>query len=113
MLSPLVDRMERYMSLLSARQQLVATNVANADTPGYKTVDVDFKAELQNQMTGKVSPTPTRVDGLDTKNDGNNVNLDREAQLLAENALRFQVATQIVRSQIRSIKTAIKEGRTG
>ena len=39
---------ERYMNLLSARQKLVASNIANADTPGYKTKDIDFRAELFN-----------------------------------------------------------------
>ena len=111
MLDPLADRMERYMNLLSARQQLVATNVANADTPGYKAVDIDFQRELQSQMKSESPPTPVEVSGLQVKNDGNNVSLDREARLLAENAVRFQVATEILRSQIRAVKTAIQEGR--
>jgi flagellar basal-body rod protein FlgB len=46
------------------------------------------------------------------KNDGNNVSLDREARLLAENALRFQVASQLMKSQIRSVRTAIQEGKS-
>jgi flagellar basal-body rod protein FlgB len=45
------------------------------------------------------------------KNDGNNVSLDREARLLAENALRFNVASNLLRSQIRMVKTAIEEGK--
>jgi flagellar basal-body rod protein FlgB len=39
-------RLERYMDRLSLRQNLTATNIANADTPGYKTRDVDFQSEL-------------------------------------------------------------------
>jgi flagellar basal-body rod protein FlgB len=45
------------------------------------------------------------------KNDGNNVSLDREARLLAENALRFQVASQLMKSQIRAVRSAISEGK--
>ena len=113
MLGPLVDRVEQYMNLLSARQQLVAANIANADTPGYKTVDIDFQSELRKHLEVSDSPPSSmEVPGLAVKNDGNNVSLDREARLLAENALRFQVATQVLRSEIRSMRTAIKEGRS-
>ena len=94
------------MDLLSARQNLVATNIANADTPGYHTQDIDFQSEFQN--AAGVS-RQLEVDGLQVKNDGNNVSLDRESRLLAENALRFQLAAQLLRSQIRSVRSAIEE----
>jgi flagellar basal-body rod protein FlgB len=45
------------------------------------------------------------------KNDGNNVSLDREARLLAENALRFNAASSLLHSQISSLRAAIKEGQ--
>ncbi len=102
---------ERYMNLLSARQKLVASNIANADTPGYKTKDIDFQTELANQL-GNQSPSATEVSGLKTKNDGNNVDMDRESRLLAENALRFAVASSLARSEIQSIKSAIEDSKT-
>lgn len=102
---------ERYMNLLSARQKLVASNIANADTPGYKTKDVDFQTELANQM-GDQSPSAIEVSGLKTKNDGNNVDMDRESRLLAENALRFAVASNLARSELQSIKSAIEDSKT-
>lgn len=102
---------ERYMNLLSARQKLVASNIANADTPGYKTKDVDFQTELANQM-GDQSPSAREVSGLKTKNDGNNVDMDRESRLLAENALRFAVASNLARSELQSIKSAIEDSKT-
>ena len=52
------------------------------------------------------------VAGLPVKNDGNNVSLDRESRLLAENALRFNVASNLLRSQISSLRSAIKEGQS-
>ena len=94
------------MDLLSARQKLVATNIANADTPGYHTQDIDFQSEFQS--AAGIS-RPMDVDGLQVKNDGNNVSLDRESRLLAENALRFQLAAQLLRSQIRTVRSAIQE----
>ena len=97
------------MDLLSVRQKLVASNIANADTPGYQTQDVDFQSEFQNALAGP--PKVINVSGLSTKNDGNNISLDRESRLLAENALRFNVATSLLRSQISLVRAAIKEGQ--
>ena len=99
---------EQYMNLVSARQKLVASNVANADTPGYQTKDIDFENELQSHMGGS-KPNVIEVSGLKNKNDGNNVDMDREARLLAENALRFSVASQLAHSEISTIRTAIEE----
>jgi flagellar basal-body rod protein FlgB len=97
------------MDLLSARQKLVASNIANADTPGYQTQDIDFQAEFRNAGSG--APRLQEVGGLPVKNDGNNVSLDREARLLSENALRFQLASQLMKSQIRQVRSAIQEGK--
>ena len=98
------------MDLVSSRQKLVASNIANAGTPGYRTRDIDFAEELQSSMSG--APAIQEVTGLKTKNDGNNVSIDRESRLLSENALRFSIASQILRSQIRSLKSAIEEGKS-
>jgi flagellar basal-body rod protein FlgB len=100
---------EQYMNLVSARQKLVASNIANADTPGYQTKDIDFENELQSQMSGS-KPNVIEVSGLRNKNDGNNVDMDREARLLAENALQFSVASQLAHSEISTLRTAIEEG---
>jgi flagellar basal-body rod protein FlgB len=112
MLDRIATRLEQYMDLLSARQKLVASNIANADTPGYKTKDIDFQAEFRNLIEG-TAPRAADVAGLKAKNDGNNVSLDREARLLAENALRFNVASSLLRTEIRAVKSAIDEGRGG
>ena len=100
---------EQYMNLVSARQKVVASNIANADTPGYQTKDIDFNSEFQSQMSGS-KPNVMEVAGLKNKNDGNNVDMDREARLLAENALRFSVAENLAHSEITTIRTAIEEG---
>ena len=102
---------ERYMNILSTRQKLVAANIANADTPGYQTKDIDFQVELESQI-GNSNPNVTEVPGLKTKNDGNNVNVDREARLLAENALRFSVASNLARGELSMVRSAIQEDKT-
>ena len=111
MLDRVAGQLERYMDLLSARQKLVASNIANADTPGYRTQDLDFQSEFES--AAGLAPQAVEVGGLAVKNDGNSVNLDREARLLAENAMRFQVASSLMRSQIRVVRDAIQEGRSG
>lgn len=98
------------MDLLSLRQKLAASNIANADTPGYRTKDIDFQAEFRAALSGS-QPAVQEVQGLETKHDGNNVSVDREAKLLAENGLRFQTASAMLKMQIRQVRTAIMEGR--
>jgi len=109
MLDRLAGQLERYMDLLSARQKLVASNIANADTPGYHTRDIDFQSEFQSALGG--APQTVEAAGLEMKNDGNNVNLDRESRLLAENALRFNLASSLMKIQIQTVRLAIKEGQ--
>ena len=63
----------------------------------------------ESQTTG---PQTIEPDGLPVKADGNNVSLDRESRMLAENAMRFQVATSLARSQLHAIRSAIQEGKS-
>jgi len=105
-LDAIATKLEHYMDLLGKRQQLVAANIANADTPGYKTKDIDFQFEFMSQMEGG-PPNVIEASGLPVKNDGNNVNMERESRLLAENALRFSLASNLLRDQIKSVRAAI------
>jgi len=104
----ITNQIEHYMDLLSARQKLVASNMANVDTPGYKTQDIDFQFEFLSQIQG--APNVIDAPGLVVKNDGNNVSLDREARLLAENSLRFNLAASLMKTQLKLVSAAIKEG---
>jgi flagellar basal-body rod protein FlgB len=112
MLDRLGGNLQRYMDLLAARQKLVAANIANSGTPGYKTKDIDFQFEYLSAVEG-TQPNVIEAQGLKPRNDGNNVSLDRESRLLAENALRFSVASNLMRSNLRRLKSAIQEGRNG
>jgi flagellar basal-body rod protein FlgB len=100
------------MDLLSTRQKLVASNIANADTPGYKDKDIDFQFEFLS-MTQNGSPNVVETPGLRVRNDGNNVSMDREARLLAENALRFNLASALMKTQLKLMMDAIQEGKSG
>ena len=112
MFQNIASNVEQYMNVLSYRQKLVASNIANADTPNYKTKDVDFQAEFRKALDSGAKATAIEVNELPVKNDGNNVSLDREARLLAENAIRFNLATSLVKGEIKQIRSAIQEGRS-
>ncbi len=112
MLDPVSSRIEHYMDLLATRQKVVASNIANADTPGYKTKDIDFQFEFMSLVQGG-TPTVKEVSGLPVKNDGNNVSMDREAGLLSENAIRFNLASNLMRSQLSLVRSAIQEDKNG
>ncbi len=112
MLDATTSNLQRYMDLLSTRQKLVASNIANADTPGYKTEDIDFQCEYASLLNGQ-PPLSYEPPGLPEKPDGNNVSMDRETRMLAENAMRFNLASNLVTGQIKTIRSAIDEGKNG
>ena len=100
-----------FLSYLTRRQEVIASNIANADTPGYKTREIESPASFSTLMR-QFTPDVQEAPGLQSRNDGNNVSMDREARLLTENTLRFNLAAQMLRGEIRNVKSAIEEGRT-
>ncbi len=104
------------MDLLSARQKLVVSNIANIDTPGYKAKDINFQFEYQSMLQGPSpgqTPDVMETQGLVVKSDGNNVSLDHETRMLSENAIRFSVASSLMKTQLKLVESAIKEGSSG
>ena len=109
MLDPVQANLEHYMDLLGTRQKLVASNIANANTPGYRTRDMDFHFEFMSRAESG-APNIIEPEGLEGHNDGNNVSMDREARLLAENTMRFNFASSLMKSQLKMIRMSIQEG---
>lgn len=109
-----VDLLERYLDLTAKRQALITSNIANVDTPGYRTKDIDFQGELERALQGggadATEPFVREVPGLVTRPDGNNVSVDREGLLLSEVQLQFGIAEQLIKSQFKNISLAINEG---
>ena len=105
---------ESFLGLVSARHQLITANMANIDTPGYHTQDIDFRSELRRVMDTngtELSPVAHSVPGLMQRPDGNDVNLDREGLLLAETQMQYQIGVQIVKSEFHRVLSAINEGK--
>jgi flagellar basal-body rod protein FlgB len=106
--------LERYLDLTSFRQALVSGNLANIDTPGYRTNDVAFQSELAwaslSNFEQPMRPMVRRVNGLIERPDGNNVSLDREGFQLAQTQLQYKIAVEFIRAEIRGLRGAINDG---
>lgn len=107
--------LERYLDLAAFRQTLVATNLANIDTPGYRTRDVAFQSELAwaslDGFKSPLKPFVRPVYGLNERPDGNNVSLDREGLLLAQTQLQFKAAIEFIRAEFHGMLGAINDGK--
>jgi len=105
---------ERFLELTSDREQTVSANMANIDTPGFKTQDINFNQAMMNASyeTGEFefSPIVKKVSGLLERPDGNNVDLDRESLLLAKTQLQYQLGSQLVKGQFHELLSAINGG---
>jgi flagellar basal-body rod protein FlgB len=102
-----------YLKVATDRQQVIASNMANVDTPGYHTRDINFQQAMQSVMNPgdepQLEPTSLEIQGLPQRPDGNNVNIDRESMLLSETQLQYQMGIQLIKEQFHTLLTAIKE----
>jgi flagellar basal-body rod protein FlgB len=109
----LLQELQGYLQLTNQRQQLIVSNMANVDTPGYQTKDLDFQSAMQDVASGgtaRMEPASAVVDGLPDRPDGNNVNIDREGLLLSQTQLQYQMGVQLFKAEFHKLLTAIKEG---
>ncbi len=118
------------LNLRAARQELLASNIANADTPNYKAKDVNFATALQNAMAGTApalpaaqtspmhlqgntdqaimgSPVMYRVPAQPSA-DGNTVDMDVERTQFTDNALRYEASVSFVSDELKDIQAAIQ-----
>ena len=103
------------------RNDVLANNIANMDTPGYKRQDVDFESQLKQAMrstrfksVGAINDTEleTRVytdaSGFSYRLDGNNVDIDTETARLAENQIRYNGLVQSMNEEFTNLKMVMK-----
>lgn len=121
------------LNLRSQRHEVLASNIANADTPNYKARDIDFAGELSRVMSqGRASggglelatTSARHLPGQGTASggfhdllyrvpdqpslDGNTVDMDRERTQFADNAVRYQAALTMINSRIQGLKNAMQ-----
>jgi flagellar basal-body rod protein FlgB len=109
------DALGRYLDLTSRQLQLTASNMANVDTPGYKTQGFDFEREFMQQLNDPAGASGLQdvqvqsldVDGLVARPDGNNVSIDREGLQLAKSQLQFKLGVQLLKNEFSGIMSAI------
>lgn len=116
------------LRIRAQRQEVIAANIANADTPNYKARDVDFKSAMQQvtaQTTnnGLATTSTNHINGgaanaglgeplfrpvMQGSVDGNTVDMDVERNAFADNAIRYQASLQMMNGQIKKMLTAIQ-----
>lgn len=126
----MIQSMDRGLTLASQRQTLIASNLANLDTPGYRTRDFSFEGAMKSALAGQLSPStlattnpmhlqgstsgalPPSTDALQPnaeRNDGNDVSLDRENMLLTRTQTNYVTASTFMQVELRKLYSLIKE----
>jgi len=117
------------LNLRTQRHQVLASNIANADTPNYKARDFKFETAMQNAMSGRMEAggiSLARTSGghlsggsgagaaqlqfrKETQSavDGNTVDMDVERSQIAENAMQYQILTQLISDKFKGIRSAM------
>ena len=123
-----ISLLEKALDYSAVKQQVIAHNIANVDTPNYKAKDVQFssylndamKKELNAQRTDrrhipfqKKDPTIkiTTRKNIRYLDNGNSVDVDQEMTELAKNQLYYQAMTDLVNGKLQSLQTVIRGGR--
>lgn len=120
---------ENALRLRAYRQELLSSNIANADTPHYKAQDFDFGKAMRSAMSKSqaslvtmtqtssghlpsyspvmVMPATLRAPSQNNK-DGNTVDMDIERQAFTENALRYEAGVTLIHDKIKDLLSAIQ-----
>lgn len=104
--------------LREVRQNVLSSNVANVETPGYKAKTLDFEDALKSALQANDHASldagirPDIYDNPDAEmgNDGNTVNLEKEMVAMTENNLQFRAATQLINKKLAALKYAVTDG---
>ncbi len=115
--------LQKSLDMVWCRQQATLNNIANSDTPGYKSKSIEFESLLKTAIGGgktdkamieninKVTPRVIEDKTTSTKSDGNNVALDAENIELSRTQLQYEYLANSLSSQISRLKYVINEGK--
>jgi flagellar basal-body rod protein FlgB len=106
--------LEKALNIRGFYHKVLASNIANVETPGYKEKDIDFNAELQRSAGDSPAgievhekSDPGGIDGID----GNSVNMEDQIVKLTENTMMFNAFVQLVNKKFSMMRYVINEGR--
>jgi len=123
---------QQALSLRAARQELLSSNVANADTPNFKAKDIDFASVLHEKLslttnlnkTGLNTTSPLHINSaaqgflgdsilyripLQPSADGNTVDMDMERTRFADNAIKYDASITFINNEFRNLSLAMQE----
>lgn len=129
-----IDQMLQFqqtaLNLRAVRQELIASNIANADTPNYKAKDIDFASALRGALSGSVEKLPVTATSpqhlagatgesvmgapvlyrkpLQPSADGNTVDMDVEQAQFADNALRYEASLKFISEDVKDVLSALQ-----
>ena len=124
-----ISVLSQAMNLRTQRHQVLASNIANADTPNYKARDFSFEGAMRIAMSGNLTAggvelartSAGHMDGagnggpaslmyradVQSAVDGNTVDMDVERSNITENALQYQILTQLISEQFKGVRSAL------
>lgn len=103
--------LERALATAVLRQKVLANNVANVDTPGFKRFDVAMQAALRQDASSPLENSVFRQSGTSLRVDGNNVDIEQEMTLVAETEAYFNAVANSLSKQMATMRYLINEGR--
>ncbi len=116
--------LEKKLDAVWQRQQVISNNLANAATPGYKSKSLEFETILDRQLSvtsdsdqsienalDRVNPRIVEQGGTTTREDGNNVDEDKESVEMARSLIEYTYLVNSLSSQISRMKYVVTEGR--
>lgn len=117
------DLLQTFLDVQSRRSEVIAGNIANADTPGYVAKELDFQDYLRQAAEQSSLPVSRQQTGLSSEMhikdqiptaiglDGNTVDTGREMSDLADAGSNFNLGAKMLQSRLRLLRTAIREGK--
>lgn len=115
-----LSELTSHMSYRTVRQEIISSNLANVDTPGYTAKDVRFQQELDSRLK-MVSTNPSHLSSSPHENsyavqvdpfsrignDENTVDIDREMMKLSQNHILFNTSAQIIQNKLQALRNVI------
>lgn len=123
-LDSVTNLLQTFLDVQTRRSEVIASNIANADTPGYKAKQLDFTEHLREAARNNelplskqsARPVGTQLRVIEQESevvgmDGNTVDAGREMAELAQAGSNFNFGAKMLQSRLRLLRTAIREGR--
>lgn len=116
-----INLLGKMLDVSAIKHKVIANNIANINTPGYKKMEVSFAEQLEKVIkdtsANKYDTFQPKVvvskDGTNetARNDGNNVDMDKEVSSLMKNTLSYNIYTQLLAKKMELVKSAIENSR--